>query len=177
MNQNEPDLPPLMAETEEPDSFKAMMIGASMIFVIAFIPFATLSCCLPQVLGALLAVHLFTSESSLTLRKGAAIKLAVGTCLLGAMASWVVAMGLYLGFDYQVGAKESEWLALTLAEKMGGEQAVEQAKAALEQQKAEGLGFKNIVIGFVASIVFACVSGLLGGAIGSAVFQRGKATS
>lgn len=175
MNQNEPEMPQQMTEIEEPDSFKSMMIGAAVIFVIAFVPFATLSCCLPQVIGALLAVHLFTSKYLLTLGKGEAIKLAIGTCLMGAMASWVVAMGLYLGFDYQVGAKESEWMALTLAEKMGGEQAVEQAKAALEQQQAEGLSFKNMVIGFVASVLFACVSGLLGGVIGAAVFQRGKA--
>ena len=177
MNQNEPDLQDQTFETEEPDQFKAMMIGASVIFVIAFIPFATLACCLPQVIGGLVALHLFTSQYSLTLSSGKAIKLAVLTCLMGAIASWVVAMGLYLGFDYQVGARESEWLALTMAEKLGGEEALEQAKLAMEQQKAEGLNFKNIVIGFVASTVFACVSGLISGAIGAAVFKRGEAKS
>ncbi|XOV71357.1 MAG: hypothetical protein ACFHW5_22030 [Verrucomicrobiota bacterium] len=89
----------------------------------------------------------------------------------------LVAIGLYLGFDYQVGARESEWVSLTLAEKLGGEKAVEQTRLALEQQKAEGLSLKNIVIGFVASTVFACLSGLIGGAIGAAVFKRGEAKS
>lgn len=166
-----------MIEAEEPDQFKAMMIGASVIFVIAFVPYAVLTCCLPQVIGALVAVHLFTSQYSLTLTMGKGIKLAILTCLMGGIASWVVAMGLYLGFEYQVGAKESEWLALTLAEKFGGEQAVEQTKLALEQQQAEGLNFKNIVLGFGGTLVFACFSGLIGGSIGAAVFKRGEANS
>jgi hypothetical protein len=177
MNQKELDPQHSTIEVEDPDQFKAMMIGASVIFVMAFIPFATLACCLPQVAGALVAVHLFTSQYSLTLSNGKAIKLAILTCLMGAIASWVVAMGLYLGFDYQVGARESEWVSLTLAEKLGGEKAVEQTRLALEQQKAEGLSLKNIVIGFVASTVFACLSGLIGGSIGAAVFKRGEAKS
>ena len=172
MNTNEPEFPQMTGETEQPDDFRAMMTGATMIFIIAFIPYATLACCLPHIIGSLLAVHLFTSQYSLTLPTGRGIKLGILTCLLGGLSVWVVAMGLYFLFDYQVGAKEGEWLALTIAEKVGGPEALEQAKVAMEQQQAKGLGMVEIVIGFISSVVFACVSGLIGGAIGAMLFKR-----
>lgn len=173
----EPDIPQPTDATEEPDDFKAMAIGAAVIFVISFIPFAALTCCLPHIIGALLAIHLFTSKYSLTLTSGQGIKLGIFTCLMGAMAAWVVAMGLYFLLDYQVGAKEGEWIALTIAEKVGGQEALDQAKEAMEQQKSQGLGFAQIAGGFAGAAVFACISGLVGGAIGAAVFKRGPKAS
>jgi len=174
MNPEEPDMPSELNEAAEPDSFKAMMIGATLIFIISFIPYAGLICCLPQWLGVLLTIHLYTSEYRLTLSTGQGIKLGILTCLLAGIAVWVVAMGLYFGLDYQVGAKESEWLALTMAEKMGGEEAVEQVKASLAQQQAKGLGVMEIGIGLVSSAFFACIAGLIGGALGAALFKRGQ---
>ena len=47
----------------------------------------------------------------------------------------------------------------------------------MEQQKAAGLTLMNIIIGFVATLAFACVSGLISGAIGGAVFKRGAPES
>lgn len=172
MTTNEPDLPHMTGETEQPDDFRAMMIGATMIFIIAFIPFAVFACCLPQIFGSLLAVHLFTSQYSLTLTTGRAIKLGILTCLLGGLSSWVVAMLLYFLFDYQVGAKEGEWIGLTIAEKIGGPEALEQAKIAMEQQRAQGLGMLQIVTGLIATVLFGCVSGLIGGSIGAKIFKQ-----
>lgn len=173
MDSNTPDLPTDSVEIEEPDDFKAMLTGAALIFVISFIPFAALTCCLPQLIGALLAVHLFTSKYGLTLTAGRGIKLGILTCLMGAMAAWAVAMGVYFLFDYQVGGREGEWIALTISEKVGGPEAVEKAREAMEQQKAQGMGLAQIAGGFVMAAVFACISGLIGGSIGSAIFKRG----
>jgi hypothetical protein len=172
MNTNEPYQPHMHGESEQPDDFKAMMIGAVFIFIIAFIPYAVLACCLPQIFGALLAVHLFTSQYSYTLTTGQGIKLGILTCLLGGLSAWVASMGMYFLFDYQVGAKEGEWISLTIAEKVGGAQAVEQAKAAIAEQQAKGLGMLQIGIGLISSILFACISGLIGGSIGAKLFQR-----
>ena len=172
MNTNEPELPHVTGETEQPDDFRAMMIGASMIFIIAFIPYATFACCLPHIIGALLAIHLFTSQYSLTLSTGRGIKLGISTCLLGGLSAWVVAMGLYFLFDYRVGAKEGELIGLTIAEKIGGPEALEQAKAVMEQQQAKGMGMFEIVIGLISSVFFACVSGLIGGGIAAKLFKR-----
>lgn len=173
MDSNEPEIPTGPLEVEDPDDFKAMLSGAALIFVVSFIPFAALTCCLPQIIGALLAIHLFTSKYSLTLTTGRGIKLGILTCLMGAMSAWVVAMGVYFLFDYQVGGKEGEWIALTIAEKVGGPEALEAAKEAMAQQKAQGMGIAQIAGGFVAGAVFACISGLLGGSIGAAIFKRG----
>ncbi len=172
MNTNEPELPDLMGQNEPPDNFRAMAMGATMIFIIAFIPFAVFGCCLPQILGSLLAIHLFTSQYSLTLTAGQGIKLGILTCLLGALSSWVVSMGLYFLFDYQIGAREIEWLVLTLVEKTGNQEALEQTKAEFERQKALGLSMPQIIMGLVVTIVFASLSGLIGGAIGAKLFQR-----
>lgn len=173
MDSNEPEIPTGPEEIEEPDDFKAMLSGAGLIFIVAFIPFAAFSCCLPQIAGALLAVHLFTSKYALTLTTGRGIKLGILTCLMGGMSAWVVAMGVYFLFDYQVGGKEGEWIALTIAEKVGGPDAVEQAKEAMAQQKSQGMGIAQIAGGFIGGAVFACISGLLGGSIGAAIFKRG----
>lgn len=158
---------------EEPDDFKAMLAGAGLIFVLTFVPFASLACCLPQVGAALLAVHLFTSRYSLTLTPGTGIRLGIFTCLMGALASWAAAMGLYFLLDYQVGAKESQMIALKIAEMAGGQQAVEQVRQALEQQRAQGMGMGTILASLLVGALMATLSGVLGGALGATFFKRG----
>lgn len=165
-----PQLSPPSAE--EPDDFQAMLVGAGIIFGVSFIPYASMTCCLPHVIGALVAVHLYTRKYGLTLSYGKGIKLGVLTCLMGGLAAWVVVMALLLVFSYHVGAKEGETIALFLA-KMGGPEAVEKAKEALEAQKSQGLSVIQVVIGFVSASVFTAISGLIGGALGAAIFKRG----
>lgn len=172
MNTNEPDLPHMTSETEQPDDFRAMVIGGVLIFIITFIPFAVLSCCLPHIFGALLAIHLFTSQYSLSMTAREGIKLGILTCLLGGLSSWVVAMLLYFLFDYQIGGKEVEWMTLTMAEKFSGEEAIEQVKIEMERQRAQGLSMLQIGIGLISNILFVCVSGLIGGSIGAKIFKR-----
>jgi len=164
-----PSSPP---SVEEPDDFQAMLIGAGIIFVVSFIPYASMSCCLPHLIGALVAVHLFTRKYGLTLSYGKGIKLGVLTCLMGGLTAWVVVMALMLLFGYQVGAKEGETIALFFA-KMGGPEAVEKAKEALAAQKSQGLTVVQVVLGFVSACVFTAISGVIGGALGAAIFKRG----
>jgi len=173
MNPADPELSDPVTEPEEQDDFKAMLAGAALIFVVSFIPFAAFTCCLPQVLAALLAVHLFTSKYALTLTAGRAMKLGIFTCLMGALAAWAVSMALYFVFDYQVGAREGEFIATRIAEMAGDENAVEQVRKALEEQRAKGLGPAQIAMGLFGSAAFAAISGVIGGAIGAALFKRG----
>ncbi len=173
MNPSDPEIPNPIDEVEEPDDFKAMLTGAVLIFVVAFIPFASLSCCLPHVAAALLAVHLFTSKYALTLTAGRAMKLGIFTCLMGALAAWTVAMAIYFLFDYQVGAKDGEFIAMKFAEMSGDPNAIEKVREALEQQQASGLGVLQIAMSLLGSAAIAAVAGVIGGAIGAALFKRG----
>ncbi len=165
-----PSVPP--APAEAPDDFKPMLIGAALIFVIGLIPFSALLCCLPQLGGALLAVHLFTATYRLTISYGRGIKLGILTCLVGGLALWVVAIAARLLFNYQFGAKESETIAVFFA-KFGGPEAVKAVQDAIAAQQAQELGVAQILIQLLATAVFAAVLGLIGGALGAVLFKRG----
>ena len=54
---------------EKPDDFQAMLIGAGLVFVISIIPFIglTFCCCIPQILGSLLAVYWYTNKYKITI--------------------------------------------------------------------------------------------------------------
>jgi hypothetical protein len=153
-----------------------MLIGAGVIFAISFIPFASLACCLPQVGAALLTLHLFTAKYGLTLSAGRAMKLGIFTCLMGSLAAWAVAMAIYFLFNYQVGKEVAEMIfsfSIQMAEKGGNTQAVDQMKEQFAQQQAQGLGPAQIAMGLFGSAAFAAISGVIGGAIGAALFKRG----
>ena len=83
-----------------------MLIGAGLIFGIAFIPYASMTCCLPSIIGALVAVHLYTRKYGLTLTYGKGIKLGVLTCLMGGLAAWAV--GIWVLTCWMLG-KGIEW--------------------------------------------------------------------
>ena len=176
MNPTEQDPQIEQPPVSEPDDFKAMLIGAALIFVIAFIPYASLLgvCCLPQISGALLAIHLFTKEYRLTLTFGQAIKLGIFTCLLGGMASVLVAIGIKLLFGYQVG-QEIQDLMLKIFNGMGPQwqQAADKMKEAFDQQKAQGFSMMMLLTQAGGAAVYLCIAGLIGGALGAALFKRG----
>jgi hypothetical protein len=174
MNPTQPEEPTVISTAvEEPDDFQAMLLGAALIFGVSFIPYASFSCCLPYILAALLAVHLFTRKYGLTVSYGRGIKLGILTCLMGGLATWAVMLGIQLVFDYQVGRKEVETLTLWLVEKTGNPDAVRQAREGLEAQRAQGVTVGQVVGGLVGVGVFASLSGLLGGVLGAALFKRG----
>lgn len=178
MTPTDPELPNPnpAAEMEEPDDFKAMLAGATVIFVVSFIPYAALTCCLPQIIGTLLALHLFTSKYALTITAGRGIKLGILTCLMGGIAAWAVGTAIYFLFNYQVGREVGEMMfnfGLQMAEKGGNQEAVAQMKEQFAQQQAQGLTMAQIALGLLFGVIFAAIAGLIGGAIGAALFKRG----
>jgi hypothetical protein len=173
MNPTTPEPTAVIPPVEEPDDFQAMLIGAALIFVVSFIPYASFSCCLPYLFGALLAVHLFTGKYRLTISYGRGIKLGILTCLMGGLAAWAVMLGIRMLFDYQIGAKEGEAFTLWMVGKMGNEEALKQVKEALEAQRAQGVTVGQVLGGLAGVGVFACLIGLIGGTLGTLFFKRG----
>jgi hypothetical protein len=161
------------APEQDIDDFKAMMIGAAIIVVLSYIPYVRMGCCLLHWVGTLVAVHLFTQQYRLTLSYGGGIRLGVLTCLLGGYAAWIIGVALWLIFGTQVGAEEGRALGLFLAEKLGGAEALEAAKQQMEAQQSQGITLGQVLIGAVSVGVIAAISGVIGGAVGAALFRRG----
>ena len=168
-----PELPPTTEPAGEPDDFKAMMTGATVIFVISLIPFANFTCCLPHLAGTLVALHLFTKQYQLSLTYGDGIKLGILTALLGGLAAWVVMVLLHMVFHYQPGTKEIKDLMLQFYTKYAP-QAVDQIKEAFAKQETQGMTVGMIMIGLVSVVITSAIAGLIGGAIGTAWFKRGS---
>lgn len=176
MNPTDPEVPNIPGIVEEPDDFKPMLIGASVLFVTSFIPFAALACCLPHIGAALLAVHLFTAKYALTLTAGRAMKLGIFTCLMGAIASWAVMMAIYFLLDYQVGKEVEDMMvnfSIQMTERGGNQAAADQIREQHAQQRAQGWGVMQISLSLLGGAVFAAIAGVIGGAIGAAIFKRG----
>ena len=177
MNPPEPSNFPPPLPAEEPDDFKAMMIGAGFIFVVAFIPYAVFACCLPQIVGVLLAIHLYTSQYRLTLSFGEAVKLGIFTVLIGSLCAFAVSMLLLAVFKYHVGGEISglieNWTLNFMKSHNVPADQIEQARNNFEQQKLQGVTVTMVVGGLVGSAVGAAITGLIGGAIGKYMFKRG----
>lgn len=151
------------------------MIGAGFIFVITFIPYSFMLCCLPQIGGALLAIHLFTKWYRLTLTYGEGIKLGMLTALLGGLAAWVVAVAVMLLFNYQFNVKEVQEMMLKVFSHFNNPALVDKMKEAFEAQKAQGITLPQLLIGLCSTVVTSAICGLIGGALGAAIFKRGPA--
>ena len=158
---------------EKPDDFQAMLMGGGLVFILSIIPFVNfLGCCLIiQILGALLAVHIYTKKYNLTISAGKGIVLGILTCLLGGIAAFVVTMILQkLGLD--VGQQMIQEQMIQFAENYMGPEAAEQMREEIERQRAQGMGAVQVVVGLIFSVIFNALGGLIGGAIGAAVFKR-----
>jgi hypothetical protein len=168
----EAPVPSPASAPEAPDDFKAMMIGAAFIFVTTFIPFSALTCCLPIVLGVLLAIHVFTNSYRVTLSYGDGIKFGILTAMLGAYSAWIVALGLLQFAHYQVGQEVMDLIVKFLS-KSGNQDAINKMNEAMEQQRAQGITLGKLGIGLVTNAVWCAICGTMGGALGAALFKRG----
>ena len=158
---------------EKPDDFQAMLYGAAVVFVLSVIPFVNLlGCCLiPQILGALLAVYWFTNKYQLTISPGKGIILGILTCMLGGIAAFVVGMILQkLGINPV--EKFTNQMTIDLMERFAGPEAADAAREQIEKQMRQGLTAIQVVIGLFVSVGLNALGGLVGGAIGAAVFKK-----
>jgi hypothetical protein len=174
MNSNDPTSGAPQSAPGQPDDFKAMMFGGLVVFVLSLIPYVSLSsiCCLPQIAGALVAIHLFTSRYRLTVSAGQGIKLGILAVLFGSLAAWAVAIAMQLLFNYQLNLKETEAIMLKAYSRLGPD-VVEKVKEAFEKQRAEGLTLGKMFIGLCTVLIASGIGGLIGGALGTALFKRG----
>ncbi len=158
--------------TKNPDDFQAMLMGASVVFAMSFIPFVNLlSCCLiPQVLGALLAVYWFTQKNQLTISSGKGIVLGILTCLLGGMAAYIIVTILQM-LGINPWDEVMNDALISFLEKYAPDLA-DQVREEIEKQQREGVGAFARIISIFFTLILNTVGGLAGGAIGAAIFKK-----
>ena len=161
---------------EKPDDFQAMLVGAALVYVVSIIPVLglTVCCCIPQTLGALLAVYWYTNKYKITVSPGKGIVLGILTALLGGIAAYITGIILLkLGINPMgdVMAGILEQVATYVEQNAGAEEAEkirEEFAKALSGEKTA----VQILIDLISVVVMNAVGGVIGGAIGAAIFKK-----
>ena len=112
----------------------------------------------------------YTKKYLLTISPGKGIILGILTCLFGGVAAFIVTIILQkLGLN-----PVEEWMNKTLIEVLEkyAPQAVDQVREEIERQQREGPGVGTLIIGITTTVIFNALGGLIGGAIGAALFKR-----
>ncbi len=156
---------------EAPSDLNAIIAGAALVFIISIIPIVGgLRCiCLAQIAGTLLAIHLYTKKSNLTISAGKGILLGLQVSLLGGILASVVGYVLLTMFGIgSDGFTDLEPAQLEQMEQLLGPEMIED----LKNGKIPGV-FLGVLYGMM--LVIDIIGGLIGGAIGAAVFKRAPA--
>ncbi len=161
---------------EKPDDFQAMLVGAALVFVVSIIPVVglTFCCCIPQILGALLAVYWYTNKYKITISPGKGIILGILTCLLGGIAAYVFGMVLMkLGINPMEGVIQAFGEAMAdWVEQQAGAAEAEKVREEFAKAMSGEKTAVQIVIDLLSVIIFYAIGGLIGGAIGAAIFKK-----
>jgi hypothetical protein len=161
---------------EKPDDFQAMLIGAALVYFISIIPVLglTVCCCIPQTLGALLAVYWYTNKYKITISPGKGIVLGILTALLGGIAAYITGFILLkLGFnpmgDMMQGVLEQ---VIQMAEENTSPEEAEKLREQIERALSGEKTAIQIVIDSVFTVIVNAIGGVIGGSIGAAVFKK-----
>jgi len=160
---------------EKPDSFNAILWGAGVIVVTSLLPYVGILsnlCCLGVIVGGLVTAYQYINQYQLTIRGGEGFKLGALAGLLGGIIYTVVFTAVQMLLDYQINIEETKNLLIAL---FGSDpQAREQIEESFRRRKLEGVTISNILIGLISTLIIYPIAGGIGGAIGAAVFRKGK---
>ena len=147
-----------------------ILVGAGFITVVSLIPFASLTCCLPSILGGLLATWLYSTKRDGPMEMSKGITIGLLTCLLGGIAAVAVIDLIWVVFDYQIGADSMQGMMMQLGELMG-EEVAEQMAEAMEQAAEQALTPATIAMQFASAAFISAIGGLISGSLGAALFK------
>lgn len=147
-----------------------ILAGAGFITCVSLIPFASLTCCLPSILGGLLATFLYSSKLDGPMEMSKGITIGLLTCLLGGIAAVVIIDLIWMTFDYQIGADSMSGMMMQLGELLG-EEAAEQMSEAMEMAAEQALNPATIAMQLASAAFISAVGGLISGSLGVALFK------
>jgi len=158
---------------QDADTFKPMLFGGLLGFVIGVIPLLNISSCfcIPQILSAVVAVHLFTKNNQLTVSMGKGIMIGIGASLIGCVLAFLVGTILTMAGINPMEDMFKEF-GLKMAEMSGDPNVVEQAKENMNREPTSVELMTQTAIGLAFTLFFGLIGGVIGGAIGAAAFKR-----
>jgi hypothetical protein len=172
---SEEQLNPAAQNDDSPDTFNALLWGAGVIVVTSLLPYVGILnnlCCLGVIVGGLVTAYQYINQYQLTIRGGEGFKLGALAGLLGGMGYFIIFTAVQMLLDYQINIEETKNLLIAL---FGSDpQAREQIEESFRKQKLEGVTISNILIGLISTLIIYPIAGGIGGAIGAAVFRKGK---
>jgi hypothetical protein len=127
------------------------------------------ACCIPAILGGLIAVWHYTNTNNLTLAMGAGAKLGAMAGLVGALISTVLSYVLKALGLLPSTSEAAEIQRQAMIERGMTDQQIEQAMRIAEMSSGI-LG--QLVFVIVGCLIFALI-GALGGLIGASMFKKG----
>jgi len=172
---SEEQLNPAAQNDDSPDTFNALLWGAGVIVVTSLLPYVGILnnlCCLGVIVGGLVTAYQYINQYQLTIRGGEGFKLGALAGLLGGMGYFIIFTAVQMLLDYQINIEETKNLLIAL---FGSDpQAREQIEESFRKQKLEGVTISNILIGLISTLIIYPIAGGIGGAIGAAIFRKGK---
>jgi len=153
-----------------PSMTMPILIGAALITGITLIPFASMTCCLPSILGGLLATWLYSSKLDGAMEMSKGITIGLLTCLLGGVAGVLATDLIWMSFDYQIGADSMRGAMAQLGELLG-EDAADQMSEAMEQAAEQVLTPAVFGMQLASAAFISGIGGLISGSLGSALFK------
>lgn len=156
-----------------PSMAMPILVGAALITGLSLIPFASMTCCLPSILGGLLAIWLYSLKMDGPLEMSKGITIGLVTCLLGGIAAVAVIDLIWVTFDYQIGADSMQGMMMQLGELMG-EEVAEQMSEAMEQAAEQALTPGAIGMQLASAAFISAIGGLISGSLGVALFKGSR---
>lgn len=156
-----------------PSMVMPIVVGAAFITVVSLIPFASLTCCLPSILGGLLATWIYSSRLDGPMEMTKGITIGLLTCLLGGIVAVAIIDLIWAVFDYQIGVDSMRGMMMQLGELLG-EEAAEQMSDAMEQAAEQALSPGAIAMQLASAAFISAIGGLISGSLGAALFKGGK---
>ncbi|NTU49953.1 MAG: hypothetical protein HGA87_03535 [Desulfobulbaceae bacterium] len=163
---------------EMPDNFNSILLGASVIVAIGLVPYLSLVnafCCMGLLIAGAASVYHYTTRFGLTLTSGDGFRLGLYAGILGGLASLVISYTLQLAFGYKTGSELIGMMKeLQLSMIQNDPETAREIEAAFREAEESELSLTQMIFGTGVTLIVDPLFAGIGGAIGSALFKRGK---
>jgi len=172
----EPSQEPAFRNIDECPMKPSLIRGGAVAFLLMFVPFALVICCLPLVAAALVGVFDYTKRYRISLDIAQGMKVGVLCCLLGYGAYTIFYDIVWAVFDYQIGVETYQNVLRGMIESLPPEAAElmdEGMSESVEEMSEQKFSILALIPQLFIAVLVSAVGGAIGGLIGSAMFKKG----
>jgi hypothetical protein len=151
----------------EEGMLKPALIGGVVLGILSSLPVVNCLCCFWVIAGGALAAYLYVKEAQSPVRLGRGVALGLLTGLIGAVVMGLFSIPLHMLLSPGVGMIEQVRQSMGQVPNMPPE-----TRRLMEELFAHGSIF--YILSLIATLIFCCLFGMVGGAIGVAIFEKRK---